>query len=70
MWLVILSNDLVSFQSVLCCGIWALIFLLACTYFGFITAVTHYSTVSHSSENVTISGNFRNCCIITKRPNY
>jgi len=70
MWVVILSNDLVSSQSVLCCDICAFIFLLACTYFGFITAVTHYSTVSHSSDNVTICGNLRNCCIITKRPNY
>lgn len=70
MWVVIPSNDLVSSQSVLSCDNLAFIFVLACTYFGFITAVTHYSMVSHSSDNVNISRNLRSCCIITKRPNY
>jgi len=70
MSVVIVSNDLESSQNVLCCDICASIFLLALNYFRFFTAVTHYSTVSHSSDNVTISGNFTNCCVITNTPNY
>ena len=65
MWVVILSNDLAGSQSVIFCDNWAFVFLLACAYFSFIIAVSHYSMVSHSSDNVTISRTLRNCCVIT-----
>jgi hypothetical protein len=64
MWIVKLSNELISSQNVLCYDNWIFIFLLACAYLGFIITVILYSMVSHSNDNVTISRYLRHCCVI------